>query len=103
VKKTIILLIVLSGLALTVFAQNQRPDDGYYYHMMGPWTWGWMLVGSIFFLLVVGVIIWFIVAALGRTRQPGVPEKPMEILKKRYARGEITKEEYERIKKDLEE
>ena len=37
----------------------------------------------------------------GSTVRPG--ERYVDILKERYARGEITKEEYEALKKDLEE
>ncbi len=33
---------------------------------------------------------------------PAAPETPVEILKKRYARGEITREEYFTMKQDLE-
>ena len=32
----------------------------------------------------------------------GPPETPLEILKKRYARGEITREQFEEIKRELE-
>jgi hypothetical protein len=41
----------------------------------------------------------------GRNRDPWSgqppPESALEIPKKRYAKGEITKEEFDRIKKDL--
>lgn len=38
----------------------------------------------------------------GRSRGDGQSsETPMEILKKRYAKGEITKEEFDRIKRDM--
>ncbi len=40
----------------------------------------------------------------GSDRQPSentAPETAVELLKKRYARGEITKEEFEQIQKDL--
>ena len=30
------------------------------------------------------------------------PDSPLEILKRRYAKGEITKEEYQGMRKDLE-
>ncbi len=71
-------------------------------HMMG-YGYGGMFMWLIL-IIIAGVIIYF---ALERSRRSGNStdasgESPMEILKKRYAKGEITKEEFDRIKKDLE-
>jgi putative membrane protein len=68
-------------------------------HMMG-YGFGGMLMWIIF-IAIVGVLIYFLMqAAKGRGR---AGETPLEILKKRHAKGEITKEEFDRMKKDISE
>lgn len=65
----------------------------------------WMLIGTIwlvvFWALIIGLIVW----AVGRLteRRPRPPlETAIEIAAQRYARGEITREEYEQIRQALE-
>jgi putative membrane protein len=67
--------------------------------------WGWLMV--IPMLLFWGLVIWGIVALLRRsfTVTSGTSasgETAIEVLKKRYARGEISTEEYEEKRRDLE-
>ena len=51
-------------------------------------------------LLVAGIVVF--VGWLRRKDFPGQRETPLDILKKRYAQGEIGKDEFDRMKKDLE-
>jgi len=77
---------------------------GYGYGMMGPGMmegFGAMGLMGVFWIVVLGLIIWAVVAAARGAGQAGGSESSLEILKKRYARGEINKAEYEEKKKDL--
>lgn len=56
--------------------------------------WGLVVIG------IVAIVRWYL-AHDHRQKSPE-QETPLEILKKRYARGEIAREEYEQMKKDLE-
>jgi putative membrane protein len=73
-------------------------------HMM---DWGHMNYGFggvimwIILILIIGVIAYFIIK--GQKSMPKDDEEtPLEILKKRYAKGEISKKEFEKMKKDIE-
>lgn len=73
------------------------------YGMMGPWMMtgfgGWWIMG-IFWLVVIGLIVWLVVylarkSGTTTTSSTGGYLKAIDILKNRYARGEIDKKEYE--------
>ncbi len=73
---------------------------------MGMMVWGvlsFLLGLLLIFLFVVALVL--VVRWLWGQRMPFVireKESALDILKKRYARGEIGKEEFERLKKDIE-
>lgn len=53
-------------------------------------------------LIIVGIFFVFQNMAKGNSGNSPDKETPMDILKKRYARGEIEEEEFERRRKELE-
>jgi putative membrane protein len=72
--------------------------------MMGGFGFMWLM--PVFWVIILGLIIWAIVAAVGRpgessSQGSSKTDSALEILKQRYARGEINKEEYEQKKKDI--
>ena len=62
------------------------------------WGMGW---GMWFIPLLIILLIYFLVKNNWQTKDGQSAESPMEILKKRYAKGEITKEQFEEMKKDI--
>jgi putative membrane protein len=58
----------------------------------------------LFWILLIVVIVVVIKVLIGPTANPpSQPESPLDILKKRYARGEIDEQEYERRRRELED
>jgi putative membrane protein len=83
--------------------------------MMGPgmmaWQWGtgagwwWGVAMMLFWVLLLGGGAWLLLTLLRRDQQSdtGVGgNRALDILRERYARGEITREEYESMRRDLE-
>lgn len=79
------------------------PRDGGWDHMMNfGYGYGGMFMW-ILFVIVIGVVAYFIIQnTKTKTSGGAFQETPLDILKKRYAKGEITKEEYDRMKRDME-
>jgi putative membrane protein len=62
----------------------------------------WMLIGSVWFVLFWVVIIWVLARVLGwRNGAREHDESAIEIARRRYARGEISRDEFEQIRRDL--
>ena len=95
----VLLFIVSAGAA---FAQ----DHPGYRHMWGGWGWGNMIFGPLMMVLfMIGIIVLFVLLFRrvegGSTGVPtpfSVGNTALDILKERFARGEIDKEEFDERK-----
>ena len=81
--------------------------------MMGGYGWSgvgflWMIVVSLFWLAVLGVLIWALVRCLDRrthtltTLSTGNGQSALDILRERYAGGEIDATTFEQMRERLE-
>ncbi len=76
------------------------------------------LIMLFFFFVIIGLAVWLVNSLFPRTPESAPPytsapggrsgghappsaESPLDILKRRYARGELTKSEYEAMRDDL--
>lgn len=66
----------------------------------GYWHMGWMALWWIFGIALVVLLVWALVIR-SPFRPDGGGESPEQILKRRYAKGEIDRDTYERMLTDL--
>jgi len=76
--------------------------------MMGDWGMGWfgMIMMLLFWVLVIaGIVVlirWLVQSTGSRSRSSvGKGSQAMDILKERFAKGEITRNEFESMKKEI--
>lgn len=72
--------------------------------------WGmffFMLLNAVVWIAIVGLLVWALTRWLSSrtptTRDPSAGPSAMEILRMRYARGEIDADTFERMRRQLEE
>jgi putative membrane protein len=96
------LLISFADFAARLLTAQAPYEWGWRMHPM--WTWGWGVVLMVMVFLVCGVVLsagmmglrWF-----GDRDKPLPKDSAMDILRERFARGEIDKDEFEAKKRAL--
>lgn len=95
----------VAGTAPVAFAAQHNPES-YGHHM---WDGGWFF-GPVMMVLVIAAIVALVVlivrwlGASGSGSTPATPEKtPLDVLKHRFARGEIDQKEFEERRRALED
>jgi len=68
--------------------------------MWGAWGLGMMIVMLVFWGLVIAALVVGIRWLVSQGQRSG-PDRALEVLRERYARGEITREQFEAMKRDL--
>jgi len=91
---TIILAVVL-GVILLVPVLSMSIWG---YGIMGPGMMGWGMMGGYGLLIVFLVLLGIVLLVLETVRRGSSGPDPLEILKQRLARGEVTREQYEEFK-----
>ncbi len=94
--------LILFGMGMPIVAWAQeRPYDYWGMHYMwGPWGIGMMLMMLVFWGLIIVALVLGIRWLLAQGRESR-PDSALDTLRQRYARGEITKEQFEAMKQDL--
>ena len=86
---------------MIIWLMQQDPNNWHHHH---GWDTGWwMLVGGgMWLLLLVAIMVAVIVLVRGAQTQRSVTrDDALELVRRRYAQGELSREEFEQLRADL--
>lgn len=101
-------IVVVAVTTVPVHALAQRLGEGFDHGHMFEWGWGHMIFGSLFMLLfwvafivaVIAAVRWLISVGQGSSRMAS-GDSSLDVLRERFARGEIDREEFEERRRVL--
>jgi putative membrane protein len=97
-----LVVAAFSGIAIAgIFFWHPATPTGFYPFF--PFLWIWPFFAILFVVFVARWFLWGWGWSLGRRGGYWQHSTAVEILEERYARGEITKGQFDQMKKDLEE
>ena len=99
-----VVILAIVWIALPAFFFVLRPTSSSFYPFYRPFFFPFGLLFGIFLIFIFfGVLRWIFWPWRYRRRYWGYRDESYYILRQRYARGEITKEQFQQMMRDLEE
>ncbi len=88
------------GAPMTAWAQERPYECWGMHYMWGPWGIGMMLMMLVFWGLVIVALVLGVRWLISQGKEPR-SNSALEALRQRYAKGEISNEKFEAMKRDL--
>ncbi|MEX2399068.1 MAG: SHOCT domain-containing protein [Candidatus Saccharimonadales bacterium] len=84
---------------------NNVSDDGFFNHMMDGGHWssdgGFTVLWMLFIMLIIVAGAAYLLARAGKENIQKKSDDPISVAKSRYAKGDISKEQFDEIKKNI--
>jgi putative membrane protein len=102
-----VILVLAIGMPFVFLPMSSHMQPYGYGGRMGVWSGGFGILGLVLGLLIIVLLAFAAVLLVQSAKkgaeqsQPPGAEAPLDILKRRYASGELTKEQFEEMKRNL--
>ena len=100
-KNQILILLLLFSKPFEIFSYSNNDSPGCTFSSLNNTWYGSIIFWLILISIVLFIIYTFVSDVKNKKKDSLNGETPLDILKKRYAKGEISKEEFDNMKSDI--